>query len=133
MFDSLFKMTQSGHADYIPLGAGNIYSYLNQFSSENPDLTIEKYLVIVYPYYDFFFFVNKDNKLLHDLIETGFKKAYADGSYKRLFLSHPEFAGLKDLKLNERRRINLKNTRATSEDLAIDRKYWINLKSPSGF
>ena len=132
-FESLFKMTQAGRADYIPIGAGNIHSYLNQFKKENPDLAIERHLVVVYPFYDFFFFVNKDNKYLRDLIDAGIKKAYADGSYNNLFLTHPEFAGLKDLKLDRRTRLDLKNIHATAQDLAIDRKYWLNTKTPFAF
>jgi len=132
-FESLFKMTQAGRADYIPIGAGNIYNYLNQFIQENPDLAVERNLVVVYPFYDFFFFVNKDDKFLHDLIEAGIKKAYADGSYRNLFLTHPDLAGLRDLKLDRRIRLDLKNIHATPQALAIDKKYWLNTKTPFSF
>ncbi|MET3108349.1 ABC-type amino acid transport substrate-binding protein [Oxalobacteraceae bacterium GrIS 2.11] len=132
-FESLFKMTRAGRVDYIPFGAGSIHSYLNQYARDNADLEIENHLVVVYPYYDFFFFVHKDNSKLHDLIEAGFRKAYADGSYKNLFLTHPEFAGLRDLKLDKRQAIFLKNAHVTKEELEINPRYWTNLGSPYTF
>ena len=100
---------------------------------ENPDLVIENHIVVVYPYYDYFFFVHRDNQKLHDLIESGLKKAYADGSYKNLFLNHPEFAGLKDLKLEKRRVILLRNFHITKEEFEVEPKYWINPRSPYAF
>lgn len=132
-FDSLFKMTQVGRVDYLPIGAGNIHNYWSQFVGENPDLTIENHLVVVYPYYDFFFFVNKDNKKLHDLIESGFRKAYADGSYRNLYLTHPDFTGLRDLKLEKRLTILLKNDHVTKQEQEINARYWVNPASPFTF
>ncbi len=132
-FESLFKMTEARRVDYVPIGAGNIHNYWHQFVSDNPDLVIENHLVVVYPYYDFFFFVHKDNKKLHDLVEAGLKKAYADGSYKNLYLTHPEFTGLKDLKLEKRQTIVLKNDHVTKDELAINAKYWTNPAAPFSF
>ena len=132
-FESLFKMTQAARVDYVPFGAGNIHNYWSQSVKEHPDLVIENHIVVVYPYYDYFFFVHRANQKLHDLIESGLKKAYADGSYKNLFLNHPEFAGLKDLKLEKRRVILLRNFHITKEEFEVEPKYWINPRSPYAF
>ena len=129
-FESLFKMTISGRMDYIPFGAGSVHDYVKQYAEDNPALMIDQHVVIVYPYYDFFFFVNKENKILHEAIEMGFKKAYEDGSYRDLFISHPEFAGLKSLQLEKRQAIRLKNIHVTPQDIEIKSKYWINPQTP---
>ena len=117
--DTLFRMINRHQIiDYFPLGANEIFNFVANKKFKFPNLAVEKYLVLVYPF-DFFFFVNIENKQLHDLVYQGLLNAYADGSFERLFASHPDHSGfLEKAELKRRQKINIDNP-----TLSQDTKY----------
>lgn len=86
--DSLQKMLASKRFDFYPRGLYEVWR--EQAANTDPNITIEKNLMI---YYDspIYFFVNKKNKKLADRIARGLTIAINDGSFDRLFFSVENF------------------------------------------
>lgn len=95
----------SGLADYFPRSVLEVGNEINQ--ERNQELIIEPTLLLKYPA-AYYFFVNKDNEELAQLIEHGLNLAIQDGSYMELFNRH--FGEhIKALNLPNRTIIRLKN------------------------
>ena len=115
VFDQLFERVKFKRVDFFPLGANEIFDLLSSYKARMPSLDIEKSLVLVYPF-DFFFFVKKGNRRLHDILYAGLTAAQKDGSYDRLFQTHPEhkvFFGKADIQ--HRRVIRIENPLLSDE------------------
>jgi hypothetical protein len=131
-YDALFRMVQAGHIDYYPRGVIEAYSELRARHATFPDLVVEKHLLIAYRS-DFVFYTGKANTRLANAIERGLKKAYADGSYMRLFNSHPYIqTALGDAQLSHRTVIWLDNPYLSDEDRRIPAAYWMSLPGQNG-
>ena len=131
-YDALFRMVQAGHIDYYPRGVIEAYTELEARHETNPDLVVEHHLLLAYRS-DFVFYTNKSNKRLAEAIEQGLTKAYADGSYMRLFDSHPYIqAALSRAELDHRTVIWLDNPDLSAEDRRISARYWMELRSNDG-
>ena len=114
-----------GRIDYIPRGIAEGYAEIKAHADTEPDLTIEKGLLLKYKS-DFLFYTNKKNKALAQAIEKGFKIAYQDGSYMELFNSHPFIQdALKQANLSNRRVLTLESIHLSAEDHAIPSMYWM--------
>src|SRR6185437_2910740 len=83
-YDSLFKMTAAGRFDLFPRGISEIYPEYARYVAANPDLRIEKKLLICYPW-PFYFFFNRHDASLRDRVEAGLRKMLADGSFDAIF------------------------------------------------
>ena len=124
-YDTIFKMAQMGRIDYIPRGIAEGYAEIKAHADTEPDLTIEKGLLLKYKS-DFLFYTNKKNEALAQAIEKGFKIAYQDGSYMELFNSHPFIQdALKQANLANRRVLTLESIHLSAEDQAIPSMYWM--------
>lgn len=122
----LLGMLDNKRFDYISLGGHGIHWYLEQHKELYPDLVVEKHLVITYPFARFFF-VQKDNYKLRDIILLGLIKAFEDGSYLELYKSHPNGRDLfskSDIK--NRIQIKLHNSHISKEFESIPSKYFFN-------
>ncbi|NBB90366.1 MAG: transporter substrate-binding domain-containing protein [Spirochaetes bacterium] len=124
-FDVLFQLVDAGRIDYYPLGASEVYGFLEQYRSRYPDITVESDIVLVYRF-DFLFFVNRDDAALHDAIRSGMEAMYEDGTYMEMYTSHPELAPyLERADLDSRRRLEIPNPIASEELRAIPDRYWM--------
>ena len=123
-FKSLFKMVTIGRVDYLPFGANESQLFVDQFKGELPELKVENNVILNVKYYDFFFFLNKKNQRVRDLITKGFETAYQDGSYMKLFKSHPEHRSIGSLNIKKRVSLDIDNPFATKAIKSIDQKYW---------
>lgn len=131
-YDALFRMVQAGHIDYYPRGVIEAYTELKSRHSVNPDLVVENHLLLAYRS-DFVFYTSKANTRLAAAIEEGLKKAYSDGSYLRLFNSHPYIqAALARADLSHRTVIWIDNPYLSEEDRRIADKYWMALPGRNG-
>ncbi len=102
-WEGMFGMLNARRIDYFPRSALEIWDERNAF----PDfsISIEKDLVLHYPA-AYYFFVDRKNTQLAEMLETGLNRAVADGSFDLIFNKY--FAErLEQLKLKERRRIDL--------------------------
>lgn len=104
-YPKLFKLIESGKADYFPRSSLEVWNEL-EINKVN-GILLDPYLVIRYPT-AMYFFVNKAKVGLARLITTGFEMAINDGSFGRLFQS--EYGEkLRTAKFSSRRVINLEN------------------------
>ena len=106
-YDSLFKMTAAGRFDLFPRGIGEIFPEYARYAAGNPDLRIEKNLLIYYPW-PYYFFFNRRDAALRDRVEAGLRKMLADGSFDAIFWKYNGKA-IEEANLKGRRVIRLKN------------------------
>jgi ABC-type amino acid transport substrate-binding protein len=131
-YDALFRMVQAGHIDYYPRGLIEAYTELQARHSDFPDLVVEKHLLLAYRS-DFVFYTNRANTRLAAAIEKGLKMAYRDGSYMRLFNSHPYIqTALERAGLPHRTVIWIDNPYLSDEDRRIPDAYWMPLPGAMG-
>lgn len=103
---TLFNMLQHGRFDYMPRALHEPWNEVEMFEG----LEVEKSLALHYPS-PYYFFVSNDNPRLKQRIEVGLRKAEENGSFKRLFETHPVTKSmLADAKLGERQVFKLKNS-----------------------
>ncbi|MBX2832076.1 MAG: hypothetical protein KTR23_13195 [Rhodospirillales bacterium] len=128
-YEYVFSLVNSKRLDYFPRGVTEAFPELKEFGPENPNIAIEKRLLLVYPF-AMFFFVNKDNPDLANAITTGFEKAYMDGSFQALFSQHPHIRSIIDgAHLSTRTRLEIPNPFLTAETRRIPEKYWYKEES----
>ena len=123
-YANLFRMIDGGRGDYFPRGVTEIFGELEQYQRANSNLAVEEEVVLIYPF-AMFYFVSLGNAELHDAIYGGLLAAYDDGSFMKLFNSHPAVAQvLERARLDDRRRIAIDNPLMTEETKAIPARYW---------
>ena len=123
-YPNLFYMLEGERFDYFPRAIHEPWSEVDKRPELN--LTVEKKIMLIYPF-AMYFFVKKDNQILHDKIYKGFEMAIKDGSFDTLFLNNQ---GIKDalIKTNIKNRIVIKVPNpAMHPDTPIDRKeFWLD-------
>ena len=103
---TLFNMLQHGRFDYMPRGLHEVWNEVEIFEG----LQIESSLALHYPS-PYYFFVSNDNPKLKNRIEVGLRNAEENGSFKKLFDSHPVTKNtLISAKLGHRKIFTLKNS-----------------------
>lgn len=106
-YDGLFAMTQQGKIDAFPRGLNEAWAELA--ARPNSGLVVESSILLKYKVTSYFF-VAKDNKALATRLETGLRRALADGSFDALVISHPTHnAMLAQAGLERRRVIEIDN------------------------
>lgn len=121
-YEGLFLMVEQKRIDYFPRSADEIWAEAEQYKDHS--IVIEPTLMLHYPTAEYFF-VNKSNKMLADLLLRGFNIAIQDGSFERLFLQHNQ----KILKvLNGRTIIELKNPILPAETPLSRKELWYKVK-----
>ena len=78
----LFNMLLSYRFDYLPRGVNEAGRELE--ARNNPDLMINKHILLRYTF-PVYFFVNKNNTTLATAIQNGLERAIADGSFDQIF------------------------------------------------
>ena len=121
-FDGSFKMLQSGRFDYFPRSISEIWAEKKNHPEVN--LEVEKTIVLHYPT-ALYFFVNKNDKELARLIESGLRTAIKDGSFEKAFReSYGE--DIKRSNLQGRKLFQLSNPLLPVETPLQDKKLWLN-------
>jgi len=113
------NLLKSRRIDAIPDGVLEVGSY-----EYPPELTYDKHVVLYYPS-AVYFFVAKENQILHDALERGLNLSLKDGSWKKLFDKHFSEV-IKNVNLNKRTLIRLDNPllpRTAPIDMP---QYWYN-------
>jgi len=118
-YSQSFNLLKSGRIDAIPDGLLEVGSY-----KLAPELVYDKHVVLYYPS-AVYFFVAKDNQILHDVLKQGLHLALEDGSWQKLFDKH--FAQvIENVNLDKRTLIRLDNP-TLPRTAPIDMpKYWFN-------
>lgn len=84
-YKNLFPMLEGGRFDYFPRALHE--PFIEAENHKHLDLVVDSNVMLVYPY-AMYFYVNKNDKRLHNLIYRGFEMAIEDGSYDELFFSN---------------------------------------------
>lgn len=84
-YKNLFPMLEGGRFDYFPRALHE--PFIEAENHKDLDLVVDSNVMLVYPY-AMYFYVNKNDKRLHNLIYRGFEMAIEDGSYDELFFSN---------------------------------------------
>ncbi len=125
--ENLIKMTDKKRINCFPLGANEAHSLLDIYKKESPNVVVEQELLLIYPF-GRLFFVHKDNKELHDIVETGLIESFKNGSFWKMFRSHKSNESLfTKVNLKNRRQIVLDNPQMTGEFGAIPLEYFFNV------
>ena len=124
---NLYYMLEGERFDYFPRAIHEPWSEVAKRPELN--LAVEKNIMLVYPF-AMYFFVKKDNQILHDKLYKGFEMAIKDGSFDTLFLNNQ---GIKDalIKTNIKNRTVIKVPNpAMHPDTPIDRKeFWLDIST----
>lgn len=106
-YESLFVMLERGRFDLFPRGATEIKAEMAAYGRQYPELSIDRHLLIKYPYAQFFY-VSRSAPHLAARLQDGLEQMVGDGSLDALFDKH--FArALAELKLGQRVVIELEN------------------------
>ena len=125
-FDDLFRLVDAGRIDYYPLGASEVYPFVSEYRNEYPNIAVEEEIVLVYRF-DFLFFLNRENQELYRDVRTGLLEMYEDGTYMKMYRSHPEITAYLDrADIDSRRRIEIENPIASESLLAIPDRFWMS-------
>ncbi len=125
-YTSLFHMLEGGRFDFFPRAIHEPWSEVEKYKSLN--LTVEKNLLLVYPF-AMYFFVSKENETLGREIQQGFRNAIDDGSYDEMLFNHPEIRQtLEKSNLKNRTVFRLPNPNMTPETPVDDKSLWLNLE-----
>jgi len=108
---TLFNMLQHGRFDYMPRALHEAWNEAKMFEG----LQVETSLALHYPS-PYYFFVSNDNSRLQKRIEIGLIKAEKEGSFQKLFDTHPVTKNmLLSAQLGQRKVFELSNALLSKE------------------
>lgn len=125
-YDNLFRMADGGRFDLFPRGISEAFHEYDTYSKNNPNLAIEKNLLIYYPW-PYYFFFNKSDAKLKDRVEAGIRKMMKDGSFDAIFKKY-NGAAIEKADLKHRRIIKIDNKLLPKETPLNDASLWFDPK-----
>ena len=123
-YESLFYMLSAKRFDYFPRGINEAWNEISDKKEKYPDLAVDPYTALYYPY-PVYFFVNKNNLKLADRIERGLKTALEDGTFKELFLKYHNKI-IQQADINNRKLFILKNPTLAEDTPEPDTSWWLD-------
>ncbi len=87
-YENIFLLIEKRRVDYFSRGITEAQREVLARKNKCKDITVEKRILLVYPF-AMFFFVSPKNKELARILNRGFENAYRNGSFKRWFYSIP--------------------------------------------
>jgi hypothetical protein len=124
LYVDIFSNLNNGSRYYFSRGILEAYSELIDKKETMPNLMVEEGLLLKYKL-AIFFFINPKNKELENILNTGFKKSYEDGSYKDFLYSHPLIKdSFEKANLDERLIIEIPNPYFPKVSDSIPSQYW---------
>ena len=103
-YKDLFPMVTAGRFDLFPRGISEIFDEYQQHHVLNPNMAIEKNLLIYYPW-PYYFFFNRYNVYAAGRLEKGLWMMIKDGSFDQIFKQYNAKA-IEQAGLSHRRIIN---------------------------
>lgn len=126
-FDSLMYMLDGARFDAFPRGIFEPFREVTKYNQLQ--LAVETKFLLVYkmPYY---LFVSPQNKSLANDLESGLKKAIADGSFEKLFNDNPNVQeALKNGNMQNRTTFYLENPKLPPQTPVAIEEYWFDSKN----
>lgn len=121
-YAGLFHMLAAGRFDYFPRSLLEVWTEAQSY--QQLGLTVDPYLVLHYPTSSYFF-VSPNNPQLAETLRIGLERALADGSFDALFFKH-NGVFLRQLKLSQRRILELKNPLLPAATPLQRKELWLN-------
>jgi len=110
--------------DYFPRGINEAWNEISEKKEKYPNLAVDPYIALYYPY-PVYFFVNKNNLKLADRVERGLTIALEDGTFKALFLKYHSKI-IQQADLNNRKIFILKNPTLAEGTPEPDTSWWLD-------
>lgn len=123
-YDDLFKMTATGRFDLFPRGISEAFPEQERNVKANPNLVVEKNILIYYPW-PYYFFFNKNDTALQKRLEAGIRKMIKDGSFDAIFKKYNGKA-IAQANLKGRKIFRIKNNLLPKETPFDDPSLWFN-------
>ncbi|MEC5162620.1 MULTISPECIES: substrate-binding periplasmic protein [unclassified Janthinobacterium] len=123
-YDDLFKMTATGRFDLFPRGISEAFAEQERNVKANPNLVVEKNILIYYPW-PYYFFFNKNDAALQKRMEAGIRKMIKDGSFDMIFKKYNGKA-IAQANLKGRKIFRIKNNLLPKETPFEDPTLWFN-------
>lgn len=121
----LMRLVHNNRVDLYPRGVTELEREYPQTLRDSDNVVVDPHLIIIYPFAGFFH-VSRNNPRLAEAIDTGFRRAIANGSYQRLLHQHLFTPWLKkELDLSKRQIIYLDNPEAKELFKDVDPSHWI--------
>jgi hypothetical protein len=122
-YNDLFALTANGRFDLFPRGIGEVFDKYAVQKDLYPKLSVEKNLLIYYPW-PYYLFFNKKDAALKNRIEIGLGMLRKDGAFDAIFKKH-NGAAIKRANLKGRRVIRLENP-LLPPDTPTDPSLWFD-------
>lgn len=124
LYAEIFENLNSGSRYYFSRGILEAFSELIDKKQKMSNLIVEENILLTYKS-AVLFFINPKNEALKNILNLGFRKGYADGSYEEFLYNHPLIKeSFAKAKLDQRINIEIPNPFFPSRSLAIPSKYW---------
>ncbi|OMH25837.1 transporter substrate-binding domain-containing protein [Motiliproteus sp. MSK22-1] len=122
-YQGMFDMLARGRADYFPRSIVEIWQEQN--NHRNKQLVVETTLLMHYPT-AFYYFVNKNNRLLAEDLEAGLRRIIANSEFDRLFSTY--FDPIMDkARIDQRRLVELDNPTLPAETPLGQSRLWLDI------
>ncbi|MDC0662798.1 hypothetical protein [Marinobacter sp. SS21] len=121
-YDNLWRMLDMERFDLFHRGVQEIFTELDR--PEHSHLAVLPDVAVVFPF-DYFFYVSRQQRELHDILLTGLRNAYQSGAFMAHFQSHPAItAALGRARLDQRTLIQLELPETYHSLTTIPARYW---------
>ena len=123
-YENIFKMVNHGNRiDYFSRGLNEAFGEVTSREGSLTNLTVEKKILLVYPFSKFFF-ISKENKKLEKLLTEGIEKIIEDKSFIKYFYNNEHIKKMfKNSNLKNRIRIDIPNPLLSEETKEALEKY----------
>lgn len=119
----IYEMLHKNRFDYFPRSVLEVWHDYER--NKHLDISIEQHTLIYYPT-AYYFYVNKDNDQLAQIVEAGLEAAIKDGSFDKIFNQHFGETIAK-ITLNPRRVFRLQNPYLSPSTPLLREEFWIDL------
>ncbi|WP_016955996.1 hypothetical protein [Catenovulum agarivorans] len=127
VYERMFKQVAIGRCDYFPRG---IYEGISEVKAREmlyPNLIFYTDLIIYYPF-PMYYFVSKQNPMLHKRLTQGLELLIAEGKFEQYFKNHPITSKVFPIEQWQKSRIvRLENPILPKGTPVDDKKYWLPL------
>lgn len=128
-YESLFRMLPAGRFDLLSRGVNEIYAEWESYRASNPELVIEKHLLLYYPLPRYFFFApTDDGARLARRVKEGIALLRKTGEFDRLYTAYKRDV-LAGLDLKGRRVIRLPNPTLPATTPLDKTAWWDSLQA----
>lgn len=130
-FEQLWTMLDKQRFVAFNRGMFEAFSEIKSYGKLFPELVVYPNLMVSYKF-DYFFYTNKKNDHLREILERSIKRLYESGKFMRHFYEHPHIAqAFNSLDFNVMKIFPLKNPFIENISESIPAKYWHEIKLDS--